>query len=54
MPSGGILKMIEEISLNEPVERLQDGFKAYDECSQISKDKHSSPLIVRKQKWLRT
>jgi hypothetical protein len=54
MPSGGILKMIEEISLNEPEDRLQDGFKAYDECSQISKDKCSSTLVMPKQKWLRT
>jgi hypothetical protein len=36
VPGGDILKLIEEASMNEPLEKLQDGFKSYDECSQIS------------------
>jgi hypothetical protein len=34
---GDMLKIIEEALTSDPVERLQDGFNAYDECSQISK-----------------
>jgi hypothetical protein len=37
MLGGDMLKMIEEASMNDPVEKLQDGFNSYDECSQISK-----------------
>lgn len=34
---GDALRMIEEASMNDPVEQLQNGFNAFDDCIQISR-----------------
>jgi hypothetical protein len=43
VPGGDMLKIIEEALTTEPVEKLQDGFNSYDECSQISKKENGHP-----------